>query len=229
MNADQILTRLGWDQHQIEDLQIRCMKEGKVFALEARSIQRQAMRDGAFPDPVARFLRVMFELPARRVIWRVSRWLPLIFMMLPIVSPARVGESRDACIKRYGDPVASDSAAGWDSFVKAGVRVKVWYYQECCDKITYAKIDDSQLTGAGDFSDYDYQLILQANGDGRAWVKASGALALMFDYVTERDWLYASRSNLSGTVEIVTADRRRREKEERDRQKNSPSTDLKGF
>lgn len=73
MKDSQILTELGWDAHQIEGLRVRCMREGKHLHVEARKLQRQAMREGSFPDPVTRFLRVLFWLPARRLLLRWTR------------------------------------------------------------------------------------------------------------------------------------------------------------
>lgn len=151
--------------------------------------------------------------------------LILFFACLTSSLFARVGESRDACVARYGQPTASAPAKEWDEFEKGGVKITVWYYQECADKIVYAKMDDSTLTGVGDFTSGDFAQILQANAAGYTWVKVKGALALTYDYATERRWLLAGKSNLTGKITLVTVDHVQRERDK----SNSPSVDLEGF
>ncbi|RYD38376.1 MAG: hypothetical protein EOP86_00975 [Verrucomicrobiaceae bacterium] len=111
------------------------------------------------------------------------RFSPLLSLFIPGLlltagpARARLGETREECIARYGQPVAETTGllqgAQSVSFAKAGIRVRIEFIDGRAAYLSFSK--------AGLSPDDELQL-LESNADGHLWSKAE-------DYVGRRCWI----------------------------------------
>lgn len=97
------------------------------------------------------------------------KWISVIVLGLVLCSTtqARIGESFDDCVKRYGSPVKDlDADAPLEkeySFQKSGLDINAGFMDQKIQKIQFAKTDFSSL------SETEIDLLLKANGGEKKW------------------------------------------------------------
>lgn len=160
----------------------------------------------------------------------------LAFFLLATPCLARLGETLTQCTARYGPSVAArmgGPGVTCVTFEKDRVRITVDLWQGKCELIQYAKLDPEKLTGVGDFTAPEFNLLLAANGGARAWLNLQGVDALFYDRITRDGSFLAAKSTLTGHVTVQTADcyqrRKKQRDEERAKKKASEKRDLNGF
>lgn len=93
-------------------------------------------------------------------------WLSILLLCLPSVSDARIGETLQQCIARYGQPDGEPEEGGVHpkatdcAFVKDGLELLVTFYQGKAVDIIFSKLDERS------FSPSEVEELLKANGSG---------------------------------------------------------------
>lgn len=117
----------------------------------------------------------------------------LITLLMCGVAHARLGETVDECLKRYGMPYGMDEKQTTFYFVKDGITIHVTFDGGKCVQITY--------TSETDWTPKDEDLLRAANGGSDTWRKGSGWL--------DSEWTSSSglrfyRKALSRTIAIAS-------------------------
>jgi hypothetical protein len=104
---------------------------------------------------------------------------------------ARIGETLEQAIKRYGEPITLENARGWSCFQKGDFQVNVQFYQGKIDKIEYLKWNARQVV---EMSEVEARNFLKANYNGpwttvarNEW-SAPNLLALQNYQIIPEDW-----------------------------------------
>ncbi len=98
--------------------------------------------------------------------------LPLAFALtLTISSPAfaRIGETKDQCIKRYGKPASESNSGDTLVFRKADFEITCNFQSDNCWKVQYAYAAKNAAGVAPNFSDATIAAILDLNVPKAKW------------------------------------------------------------
>jgi len=114
----------------------------------------------------------------------------LILIALALPAAARIGETPEECIARYGQPMA-DMPAGVMAFTKAGFRIALLFHQGRAEGISVSKMETNILKNSLPMSEAEITAVLDANGAGKKW-KESGA------GFTGRSWESEDGSRFAG-------------------------------
>ena len=107
----------------------------------------------------------------------LSRSLTLFLLLLGVgnICQARIGDTLDQAVKRYGKPVHKAASNEFVMFKEGSYYVTVHFHDGKTDAINYAKVGFETPARRG-FSDDEVEMLLKINGNGQAW-KASPAKA----------------------------------------------------
>lgn len=148
----------------------------------------------------------------------------LTFLLLAAFAEARIGETLEECIKRYGNPITVDKDLGTTTFLKEGFVVVVKFTDGKVHSVTIEKHDKGQLKLDFAMEDVHIAAFLVANSGGQKWFEVRA------DEVT-RSWLTADGKRLAyyriqdgimvmTTSQAVVAGNREREEEEKKKVKD---------
>jgi hypothetical protein len=136
-------------------------------------------------------------------------WLGILLLGLPSVSNARIGETLQQCVARYGQPDGEPEEGGVHpkatncAFVKDGLELLVTFYQGKAVDIIFSKLDERS------FSPSEVEELLKANGSG--WKEREAQKPDQSEWETaygaRRAMLYPDRSGEpSSRLVVFTAD-----------------------
>jgi len=93
------------------------------------------------------------------------------------ICQARIGDTLEEAIERYGKPVHKASADEFAMFKEASYYITAHFHDGKTDAITYMKAGSESST-EGAFSDDEIEMLLKINGSGQRWErsKAKGGL-----------------------------------------------------
>jgi hypothetical protein len=115
---------------------------------------------------------------------------------------ARIGDTLEETIQRYGKAVNKASAGEYAMFKEASYYVTAHFHDDKTDAITYVKTAHGTST-KGAFSDREIEMLLRINGNGQNWER-SKAKAGLNEWKTEDKELQAVYSESKFLV-ITTA------------------------
>jgi hypothetical protein len=118
-----------------------------------------------------------------------------VFLALAIFSPlaeARLGETREQCIVRYGEPIFIDVEHGAATFHKAGFLIKVFFHENRCEWLTLAKFADGSTEAFQEIGDFEIESMMAANSEDQDWEKLANQTVPGFVWRTSDDSLRAS-------------------------------------
>lgn len=146
----------------------------------------------------------------------------LILLTLP--ASARLGETKDQCIARYGKPDAISDADA-TVFKKNEFFIIIRFFEGSADSINIRKFDSPASTRFGKLSDIEIKTLLEANGGGKKWVELD-ALGMSRQWKTQDENLSAWYSVMKGDLTVATKENlERNAKRMADEQQKA----LKGF
>jgi hypothetical protein len=99
------------------------------------------------------------------------RAIILVVLLAPLMVWARIGESLEQCIERYGQPTEQRAESGLAGFVKAGLRIIVHFHEGAADALWYQKQTKDDLGQPEELSETEIAVLLEANGNGTTWAK----------------------------------------------------------
>lgn len=97
----------------------------------------------------------------------------LVLALLPLSAGARIGETSDQCIARYGAVVYADSATGMLLFHRAGFAIGVLMHDGKCEAIRFEKLEKDAINTAAEITDAEIQTLLASNAGGRTWTQTA--------------------------------------------------------
>lgn len=128
----------------------------------------------------------------------------LILLALCASAQARIGETVEECVKRYGKPTKVDEAGRTFQFHSDDVKIDITFAAGRCVCIQYYQTTKAVFSG-GDLvkslSEPEKDVLLEANAGGQKWVKNEGWAG--YPLKTETRSLFASRDE-SGKLKIIT-------------------------
>lgn len=101
--------------------------------------------------------------------------LPLLAVVFAVSANARVFETYDRCVARYGKPVTTTKTniGSNVSFLKNQVSVAIEFRKETAVAVTFSKSLDLKKPGENRaFSEAEIDKLLELNGAGHKWNKA---------------------------------------------------------
>jgi len=134
----------------------------------------------------------------------LSALLVLLLPMLGVanICQARIGDTLQEAIERYGKVVKKASADEFAMFKEASYYITAHFHDDKTDAITYVKTGSEPST-KGAFSDEEIELLLKINGNGQTWERTK-AKAGLCEWKTEDKRLRAVYSESKFLV-ITTA------------------------
>ena len=127
----------------------------------------------------------------------------LFLFGVPNLSQARIGDTLQQAIERYGKVVNKAPGNEFVMFKEASYYITAHLYDDKTDAVTYVKTG-SQSSAKSAFSDEEIEMLLRINGNGQTW-EPSSTKAGMHEWKTEDRKLQAVYSESKFLV-ITTAD-----------------------
>jgi hypothetical protein len=131
----------------------------------------------------------------------------LILTMLAMAAhsaSARIGETLEQCIARYGQPVLPLKEGGPAIFVKSNVAICVTFYQGRADMLVFWKRNDTGQKGP--LSDGEVSLLMNANAGGHSWQKADNGGSTISAWKTDDGKILAALVSPDRSLTISTMD-----------------------
>ena len=126
----------------------------------------------------------------------------LLFLEVANICQARIGDTLEEAIQRYGKVVSKASVEEFAMFKEASYYITAHFHDDKTDAITYVKAGSESST-KGSFSDDEIEMLLRINGNGQTWER-SKANARQYKWRTEDGKLQAVYSESKFLV-ITTA------------------------
>jgi hypothetical protein len=98
--------------------------------------------------------------------------IPLFLSGVANTCQARIGDTLEEAIQRYGKAVKKESADGFAMFKEASYYVTAHFHDGKTDAITYVKTASGTSTKGG-FSDDEIERLLRINGSGQTWERSN--------------------------------------------------------
>jgi len=150
------------------------------------------------------------------------------------ICQARIGDTLEEAIKRYGKVVKKEPAHEFAMFKETPYYITAHFHDDKTDAIVYVKTE-SETSTKGAFSDREIETLLRTNGNGQTWER-SKAQAGLYKWETEDKRLHAVYSESKFLV-IATADylkrlhgtaNKKKTAAEKTKQKSSSTSHKKG-
>lgn len=122
---------------------------------------------------------------------------PFLFIVFGLctTASARLMESKDDCLKRYGTPARTK---GDESvWIKEGIKITALFHRDACQKISYEKLQPDAK-----FSQVELETLLEANKNGRSWESSGGFFTQ--GWKTSEGWYVATYDAQKGLT-LMTA------------------------
>ena len=150
------------------------------------------------------------------------------------ICQARIGDTLEEAIKRYGKVVKKEPAHEFAMFKETPYYITAHFHDDKTDAIVYVKTESGTSTKSA-FSDREIETLLRTNGNGQTWER-SKAKAGLSKWETEDKRLHAVYSESKFLV-IATADylkrlhgtaNKKKTAAEKNKQKSSSTSHKKG-
>jgi hypothetical protein len=109
----------------------------------------------------------------------LSRSSTLLLLLLGVanICQARIGDTLEEAIERYGKPVHKASADEFAMFKEASYYITAHFHDGKTDAITYVKAG-SESSSKGALSDDEIEMLLKINGSGQTWERSKAKAGL---------------------------------------------------
>jgi len=95
----------------------------------------------------------------------------LLFLEVANICQARIGDTLEEAIQRYGKVVSKASVEEFAMFKEASYYITAHFHDDKTDAITYVKAGSESST-KGSFSDDEIEMLLRINGNGQTWERS---------------------------------------------------------
>jgi hypothetical protein len=126
----------------------------------------------------------------------------LLLLGVTNICQARIGDTLEEAIERYGKPLHKASADEFAMFKEVSYYITAHFRDDKTDAITYVKVGFESST-KGAFSDDEIEMLLKINGNGQTWERSKAKAGLQ-EWKTEDRKLQAAYSESKFLV-ITTA------------------------
>jgi hypothetical protein len=116
---------------------------------------------------------------------------------------ARIGETLEQCIARYGAPVKDSTTEKQAGFVKAGFIVIVQLFDTKADTPAICKVERNALGKSAEMSDNEISQLLEANSGSKGWKQVRDTILQKY-WITDDAQLVASYDTLNHSLTIMT-------------------------
>jgi hypothetical protein len=152
----------------------------------------------------------------------------LLFWEVANICQARIGDTLEEAIQRYGKVVSKASGDEFAMFKEAPYYITAHFHDDKTDAITYVKAGSESST-KGSFSHEEIEMLLRINGNGQTWERSKGKAGLQ-EWKTEDEKLQAvyseSKFLVIATVgylkRLDEAAKEKKRAAEENKQKSSP-------
>jgi len=105
--------------------------------------------------------------------------LILLLLLLGVtnICQARIGDTLEEAIERYGKPLHKASADEFAMFKEVSYYITAHFRDDKTDAITYVKVGSESST-KGAFSDDEIEMLLKINGNGQTWERSKAKAGL---------------------------------------------------
>ena len=105
--------------------------------------------------------------------------LILLLLLLGVtnICQARIGDTLEEAIERYGKPLHKASADQFAMFKEVSYYITAHFRDDKTDAITYVKAGSESST-KGAFSDDEIEMFLKINGSGQTWERSKAKAGL---------------------------------------------------
>jgi len=158
---------------------------------------------------------------------KIAQIIATLFVVFGCVLPsyARINETRQECIARYGQPVAADNETHLLVFMKGSFLIGINFFEDKADKILFRKVTQDILEKGEEISDDEIQILLKANGAGKEWRKIK-TISIDRQWITNDGSIYAKYYTMSNNLILITTASSKREAEA---EKSKDEKRLEGF
>ena len=150
----------------------------------------------------------------------------LLFLEVANICQARIGDTLEEAIQRYGKVVRKASAEEFAMFKEASYYITAHFHDDRTDAITYVKAGSESST-KGSFSDDEIEMLLRINGNGQTWER-SKAKAHLYKWRTEDGKLQAIYSESKFLVITTTGYLKRLEEAAKEKKRAAEENKQKG-
>lgn len=131
--------------------------------------------------------------------------------LLAVAAQARIGETPQQCVERYGQALQTDVQDQSCIFAKNGLHIMTNFYQGVCESIHFLKQKEEGEFQRKNFTEVEVQALLEANGKGRSWKPEKGGIGVQ-GYVCDDGQTVAVWDKLNRYFRIVTIAQTQRDK-----------------
>ena len=124
-------------------------------------------------------------------------------LLLAASAQARIGETLQQCIARYGQVQTAVPETGVQIFSKNGFLIAVMFLDQRASMVMVSKTHRNSINIPDPLSENEIDLILKANGQGTPWIE-QGAIIKTGEWLNEESELYASYDRIKNLLTIVT-------------------------
>ena len=104
--------------------------------------------------------------------------IPLLLLLgVTNICQARIGDTLEEAIERYGKPLHKASADEFAMFKEVSDYITAHFRDDKTDAITYVKVGSESST-KGAFSDDEIEMLLKINGNGQTWERSKAKAGL---------------------------------------------------
>ncbi len=93
----------------------------------------------------------------------------LLFLLLSTPALARMGETREQCDARYGEPIRPAFDAMSTVHQKAGIEILCHFHEGKCDAIDFSRVGDASDGQYPGFSKAAAKALMEASSAGKPW------------------------------------------------------------
>ncbi|MBV8969479.1 MAG: hypothetical protein JO331_10525 [Verrucomicrobia bacterium] len=101
----------------------------------------------------------------------LSGLLSVLLFLVANICQARIGDTLEEAIQRYGKVVSKASAGEFAMFKEPSYYITAHFHDGETDAITYVKTGSESST-KGSFSDDEIEMLLRINGNGQTWERS---------------------------------------------------------
>lgn len=94
----------------------------------------------------------------------------LTLLILAVPAFARLGETPEECVARYGSPISTDKAKQILAFQKSGLLIMAEFDGGRCACISFQHADKDAAGEPAPFTAEEAELLREANSDGMKWI-----------------------------------------------------------
>src|SRR5688572_19814527 len=133
---------------------------------------------------------------------KVFLFIAIAFLFVSGISHARIGETIEQCVERYGKPTLGETNEKWKSFERNGIRISIDFSDRIAVQVHY-----SSKKLLGKLTDEQVQELLKIYADGKKWE----TLDIGLDGISKKEYkradgaIFATWEYAHGSISFITS------------------------